>query len=110
MVSGVALAIASNFDQRLFFIARQLEPLAVCCPVVVSSQVGFRKPHRRFFQAVLSAVGSEPQRVLCVGDDPLCDVAGAEAIGMRAILLDRRGATPSAINSLDQLFLADGIA
>jgi putative hydrolase of the HAD superfamily len=101
---GIQLAIASNFDQRLLGIAQQLAPLDRCIHVLVSSAIGYRKPHRRFFEAVLEASGFAPEEVLYVGDDHDNDVAGARAVGMRAVLLDRAGSSgPDALASLDQL-------
>ena len=101
---GVKLALASNFDRRLFEITRQLQPLNLCSHIVVSSQVGYRKPHPEFFAAIAAAIGSAPERIVYVGDDPESDVAGARSVGMRAVLLDRRGqARASAIGSLKEL-------
>lgn len=88
---GVRLAIASNFDHRLLEIARQIKPLDICQPVLVSSQVGYRKPHQRFFEAIRSALGSEAGRILYVGDDPHNDFAPARAAGFAAVLLNRQG-------------------
>ena len=100
----VQLALASNFDERLIAIADRVTPLNRCHPVIVSSRVGYRKPHPRFFQAVVQALDVEPSQILFVGDDPHYDVAGARAVGMHAVLLARDGKRgPGAINSLTEL-------
>jgi putative hydrolase of the HAD superfamily len=101
---GVTLVLASNFDQRLLDIAGQVWPLALCRHVLVSSQVGWRKPHPQFFQAILATVGTDPQRVLYVGDDLENDVAGPRSVGMPAVQLIRRGPLRNgAIRSLKEL-------
>jgi putative hydrolase of the HAD superfamily len=87
----VRLAIASNFDQRLFDVARQIEPLQTCHPVLVSSQVGYRKPHPQFFEVVRTAVGVAPNSVLYVGDDPDNDIAAARLAGFQTLLIRRQG-------------------
>ena len=57
--------------------------------LVISSEVGFRKPHPAFFQAVCERLGLAPRQVLCVGDDIENDVRGALRAGLSAMLLDR---------------------
>ena len=57
--------------------------------VFTSALVGFEKPHPRFFEHVLAAYGN-PREVWMVGDNPVADVAGAEAVGCRAILVRPR--------------------
>jgi HAD superfamily hydrolase (TIGR01549 family) len=56
----------------------------------VSSGVhGKVKPSPSIFQAVLDLLEVEPDAAVMVGDSPEDDVAGAEAIGMRGVLIDR---------------------
>ena len=101
---GLRLAIASNFDSRLFEIARQIEAIRSCDPVLVSSQIGFRKPHARFFEAIPLALRNEPAEIMFVGDDPQNDVVPARAAGFRAVLVDRAGAAANGtIKSLAEL-------
>ena len=104
--SGLRLAIASNFDQRLLEIIQQIEPLKPCRPVLVSSQVGYRKPHPRFFEAIEAVLGVAPSTVLYVGDDPDNDIAAARSAGFQTLLVRRSGAVglgeaASLVNLLD---------
>jgi putative hydrolase of the HAD superfamily len=87
---GIRMMLASNFDGRLVRIARELEPLRPFRDVLVSSQLGFRKPHAQFFQAIIARAAVEPSEILYVGDDPHNDVSGARAAGLRALLIDRK--------------------
>ena len=51
--------------------------------VVISADVGRRKPVPAIFEAALEALGARPERTLFVGDDPDDDIGGAKAVGMR---------------------------
>jgi FMN hydrolase / 5-amino-6-(5-phospho-D-ribitylamino)uracil phosphatase len=58
----------------------------------ISSGVhGKVKPSPTIFKAVLELLEVEPEAAAMVGDSLEDDIAGAEAIGMRALLLDREG-------------------
>jgi HAD superfamily hydrolase (TIGR01509 family) len=58
----------------------------------ISSGVhGKVKPSPTIFKAALDLLDVKPKAAVMVGDSPDDDVAGAEAIGMRALLLDREG-------------------
>lgn len=93
---GLTLCIGSNFDGRLRKVVQGLPELAECVnSLVISSEVGFRKPHPSFFQAACARMGLPPQRVLCVGDDLENDVRGAIRAGLSGMLLDRAAHAPS---------------
>jgi HAD superfamily hydrolase (TIGR01549 family) len=64
--------------------------------VVVSDEVGFRKPRREIFAALLDALGVAAAETLHVGDNLAADVAGAAALGMRTAWLTRRIPDPEA--------------
>jgi putative hydrolase of the HAD superfamily len=55
--------------------------------VVVSGSIGWRKPHRRIFERLLLGLGTAPEEVLYIGDDPIYDIDGAKAVGMKAVLI-----------------------
>jgi putative hydrolase of the HAD superfamily len=99
---GYRLGIASNFDDRLRKIVRGHPPLALCEQVFVSSQIGYRKPDRRFFREVARRLDVSPAEIALVGDDELCDVQGARQAGWRAVRLDR-GGTPISPGTIDTL-------
>lgn len=56
-------------------------------------QVGAAKPDPRGFLRLAEDLGLAPHEVLYVGDDPVLDVAGARAAGLRTVWMNRRGAT-----------------
>ena len=91
-VAGYRLAIASNFDARLHAVCDSLPELLPIECRVISSEVGFRKPSPQFYSALLAATGeTDPESILMIGDDPRNDIDGAIAVGIPAILLNRRG-------------------
>jgi hypothetical protein len=56
--------------------------------VYTSALIGFEKPHPEAFGIVVKAY-SFPQHVWMIGDNPIADIAGAEAVGIPAILVRR---------------------
>jgi putative hydrolase of the HAD superfamily len=93
--SGISIRIGSNFDGRLRGVLGGLPELSgLVDGLVVSSEVGYRKPHPAFYRAACGALGLPPGRVLWVGDDPENDVRGPRSAGLRAVLIDRGGRAP----------------
>lgn len=54
--------------------------------VVVSSAMGYRKPHSSLFLRALEELDVPPEEAVFVGDRLDADVMGAQAAGMRAVL------------------------
>lgn len=54
-------------------------------PIVVSGDLGFRKPDKRIFELALNGMGLSPQNVLFVGNDMYRDVYGARECGMKTV-------------------------
>lgn len=64
-------------------------------PVVISEEVGFRKPDPRIFELAIAKWGLAPGSVLFVGDDPVSDISGAKAAGMHALHVGHEHGIPS---------------
>jgi len=88
---GLALAVVSNWDERLPRLLAALGFAERFAAIVVSAEVGVEKPHRRIFEIAAERLGVAPDRIVHVGDRRLEDVEGAEAAGLRALWLDRGG-------------------
>jgi putative hydrolase of the HAD superfamily len=58
----------------------------------IEAEVGFGKPHRGAYQAALASLGATPEETWMVGDNLDWDVAGAQAVGIFGIWLDKMGA------------------
>ncbi|HYZ91826.1 MAG TPA: HAD-IA family hydrolase [Actinomycetota bacterium] len=82
--AGWRHAIVSNHVPELEEILAGLGLDAFVDHVVCSALTGYEKPHAEAFRAALRLTGS-PERVWMVGDSPIADVQGAEAIGIPAI-------------------------
>jgi putative hydrolase of the HAD superfamily len=102
---GLKHGLASNFDDRLLTICRGLPPLDRLEHVLISSQLGFRKPSVQFFRAIEAAMELSSHELLLIGDDRESDYSAAHTAGWHAIHLDRTNAsdTPDAIHSLAEL-------
>jgi putative hydrolase of the HAD superfamily len=78
------LAVVSNFDYTPTALAI-LEAAGVrelFAAIVVSDEVGWRKPRADIFEEAIRRTGVEARRTLFVGDRADIDVAGAHAMGM----------------------------
>jgi putative hydrolase of the HAD superfamily len=101
---GFSLAIASNYDRRLRSVIEGIAPFRGI-PLVISSEVGCRKPANQFFTALCDTLGARPSEVLYVGDDPINDYAGAGSSGLQAVLFDpqQRAAVANRMNALMEI-------
>jgi putative hydrolase of the HAD superfamily len=72
-------------------------------PIVVSAEVGWRKPSREFFAAVITAFDYPPEQLLLVGDDFENDYVGATEAGLRAVLVGSRRADVTCVARLSDL-------
>jgi putative hydrolase of the HAD superfamily len=54
--------------------------------MIFSDETHVSKPHRRMFERALGEIGAVPEQAVHIGDIERTDVAGAKAMGMRAIL------------------------
>ena len=83
---GLLVGIASNFDERLVSVCRDLPPLNQADAIFHSAQLGFRKPSIQFFRAIELALQLDPTELLLVGDDLQADYQGARQAGWHALL------------------------
>jgi putative hydrolase of the HAD superfamily len=88
---GYVLGLASNYDGRLRAVVAGLPALRPLQHLVISSEVGWRKPAPEFFAALCKHTGLGPGEVLFVGDDRVNDYDGATAAGLRAVLVGADG-------------------
>lgn len=86
---GFKLAIISNWDQRLRPLLARLGLSGHFDTIVISVELGMRKPSREIFSAAAFNLDLPPGAILHVGDNPDEDLAGARVAGFDAVLLDR---------------------
>lgn len=89
--AGYTLGIVSNFESWLSTLLERLEILPLMSVVVVSGEEGIEKPDPKIFRLALDRVDASPERAVYVGDNPRIDIEAALALGMGAVLVDRRG-------------------
>lgn len=87
--AGYRLYVLSNFDKRLRSILKGHGLSRYFQGMIISSEVGASKPHRRIFEAALNTAGVRPEQCLHIGDDATADVAGAQAMGIRVLHVRR---------------------
>jgi putative hydrolase of the HAD superfamily len=100
---GYALGLASNYDRRLRRVVSGLPMLTRLERLIISSEVGWRKPAPEFFTAVTETFGSPQSRILYVGDDLANDYEGALSAGMHGVLYDPRCAGPAGASRITRL-------
>jgi putative hydrolase of the HAD superfamily len=87
---GLVIGAVSNWIWQLPELLHSLELVAHFDFVAASARVGFEKPHPEIFQHALREAGVSPEEALHVGDHLDADVQGASAVGIAAVLIDRR--------------------
>jgi putative hydrolase of the HAD superfamily len=87
--AGLQTAVISNADADVTTICAHLAFAHEMDLIVTSALVGWEKPDPRTFRAAFEPLGIAPATALHIGDQPRSDVAGALAVGMNAVLLDR---------------------
>jgi putative hydrolase of the HAD superfamily len=97
---GLKIGIVSNWDTRLKTISDGLGLTRLVDFIVISAEVGVRKPDPRIFRMALDKAGVRPEEAIHVGDLPEEDAEGARRAGVRPVLIDRRKRiTPAVVPS-----------
>jgi putative hydrolase of the HAD superfamily len=84
---GLHVGVISNWDERLRVLLERMELSRYFDSMTISCEVGAEKPAAAIFRAALAAAGALPAEALHVGDSDEEDRRGAEAVGMKAILV-----------------------
>ena len=87
---GLIIGAVSNWVWQLPELLHSLELVSHFDFVAASSRVGFEKPHAGIFRHALREAGVAASEAIHVGDHIDADVAGAQSIGIAAVLIDRR--------------------
>jgi len=53
--------------------------------ILISGELGYRKPHSSVFLKLVEHFGVVPDQILYVGDDPEPDIEGARAVGLQPV-------------------------
>ncbi|MBN1139698.1 MAG: HAD family hydrolase [Anaerolineae bacterium] len=90
---GFRLALVSNMMLPGQLLKAKLQGAGVLScfdAVIISSDVGYMKPHPEIFYRALTATGLRPDEVLFVGDSYHQDIVGASRVGLRTAWLNSR--------------------
>jgi putative hydrolase of the HAD superfamily len=96
---GIRLGVISNFDRRLYEILTGLEVIDAFEHIIISSEIGVRKPAARIFQVAAHRFNVEVTEMLHVGDEAVADFRGARAAGLDALLVEHEVSRLSSILS-----------
>ena len=106
---GLVVGAVSNWAWQLPELLEGLGLGAQMDFVAASARIGYDKPHPGIFTWALERAGVPADEVVHVGDHLDADVAGARAVGIEGVLIDRHGRYPRppsdvpVIRSLDEL-------
>ena len=86
---GVKIGIVTNASQPMWMRDAELRTFGLIdyfpdCRIS-GADAGYLKPHRRIFEMALGRLGTDPEDTVFVGDNPIADIAGAQALGMHAV-------------------------
>jgi putative hydrolase of the HAD superfamily len=86
-VENYKLGLVSNFTYAplIYGALRKTGLNGFFDAVLVSADVGWRKPHVRIFEEALKRLGVKAEEAVYVGDSPEEDVKGAKQLGIRTI-------------------------
>jgi putative hydrolase of the HAD superfamily len=100
---GHRLVVVSNWDCSLPDWLAPTGLLELVDGVVTSADAGAAKPDQAVFRKALELAGVDGAGAVHVGDSLDNDVAGARALGIRAILVQREGEPPPGVESVRAL-------
>lgn len=85
------LALVSNFDYAptAYAILEKFDITRYFEKIVISMEVGWRKPKSDIFHKCLTLLGIKPEEAIFIGDNFDADVVGAKAVGMDVIWINK---------------------
>jgi putative hydrolase of the HAD superfamily len=84
-----SLGLVSNFTYAPVIHAglRRLRLNPYFDAILVSQDVGWRKPHPKIFEEALKRLKRGAKQTVFVGDNPIEDIQGAKNVGMKAVFI-----------------------
>jgi putative hydrolase of the HAD superfamily len=105
--AGLVVGLISNFEEWLEGMLIEMEIAHLFDFMIISGKEGIEKPDPAIFQLALERSGIAAETAVYVGDHPRLDFEASRAVGMEAVLIDRKGNHPGfegdRIETLDQL-------
>ena len=88
---GLTLSVVSNFDTRVYDVCTELGIIDYFDSFVISSEAGFSKPSPEIFELALNKSAISASECIHVGDSLEHDFYGASSVGIKVVLLDKKG-------------------
>ena len=88
---GLTLSVVSNFDTRVYDVCTELGIIDYFDSFVISSEAGFSKPSPEIFELALNKNVISASECIHVGDSLEHDFYGASSVGIKVVLLDKKG-------------------
>ncbi len=88
---GCSIGLLTNWDLGARDLLKELNLYHYFDSIVVSSEIEAEKPDAKGFIESLNNLRTEPERALYVGDNHFDDVLGANNVGMKTLLIERKG-------------------
>ena len=94
------LAIVSNFDYALtaYSLLDRFEITDLFEEIIISEEVGWRKPKDIIFQTAIGKMKIKPDEALFVGDNFDADVVGSKKVGMDAAWINTKNEQKKSFN------------
>jgi len=101
---GYALGLISNFTYAPVIYAglQKLNLNQYFNAILVSEDVGWRKPHPRIFKEALKRLDKKAKQTVFLGDSPVEDIQGAKDVGMRTVFIPSQFFTVEDIQKASQ--------
>lgn len=102
---GIQNYIISNNFPELHLVFERLGLGQYIDGYFTSADMGYDKPHSEIFTKALKSIGlwTFKDSVIMIGDNPIADVAGADAVGISAILVHNKANACRSVDSLREL-------
>jgi FMN phosphatase YigB (HAD superfamily) len=93
---GVRIGIVTNAHQPMWMRDLELEQFGLLeyfpeCRIS-AADAGYLKPHPHIFEHALNCLSVSAAETVFVGDNPVADIAGAQGVGLKAVLRTRKTA------------------
>ena len=107
--AGIEYAIGSTTDTDSLMHFLNLNHLTFD-KIFTSEDMKAYKPDPKFYETILERTGWKVQDCLFVGDSLIDDVMGPQRVGMKAVLLDRKGEYPGTSHEVKPDYVISSLA
>ncbi len=100
--SGQGVWLLSNAQSCFTMMElEELELVPLFDGICLSSDYGCKKPSQRFFSTFLNKFKIDPGDSIMVGNDGVCDIQGAKAVGLSTLYIHSNLSPPKAVPAAD---------